>query len=220
MSSLAKRVAEKREALGLSQSELARKIGVTPQAIQKVEAGETKKPRYIVELASALQETPEFLQSGVRKSTAREILPSPNATIGEKVDAGGERIPVYGQAVGGVHGEFELNGSMLYDVLSPPGLSRANGAYAVSISGDSMSPRYEDADIAYVDPTRRVKRGDYVIAQIQCEEEGPILAFVKRFISRNSETLVLEQFNPAERLTFPNDQVVSVHYIAMSGPST
>lgn len=141
----------------------------------------------------------------------------PNARIGDKVEGLGRKIPVYGQAVGGVDGEFLMNGSILYEVMAPPVLSHISGAYAVSISGDSMYPRYEDGEIAFVDPKRRVRKGDYVIAQIRLEEEGAIHAYVKKFVRHNAIELVLEQFNPAKELRFSSAHVVSVHYIALAG---
>jgi len=141
----------------------------------------------------------------------------PNATIGAKLSGRGPMIKVYGRAVGGVDGEFEMNGSVLYEVMAPPILSDISGAYAVQVSGDSMSPRYEDGEICFVDPNRRVKRGDYVIAQIRLEEHGPLLAYVKKFVRHNAAELVLEQFNPAKELTFDARCVHSVDYIALAG---
>jgi phage repressor protein C with HTH and peptisase S24 domain len=80
-----------------------------------------------------------------------------------------------------------------------------------------MSPRYEDGEICFVDPMRRVKKGDYVIAQIRMDEHGPLLAFVKKFIRHNSIELVLEQFNPPKELRFPASAVATVHFIALAG---
>lgn len=54
MSLLAKRVQQRRESLGLSQSELARRLDVSPQSIQSLESGRTKSFRKIMELAAAL----------------------------------------------------------------------------------------------------------------------------------------------------------------------
>lgn len=142
---------------------------------------------------------------------------SPNARIGDRITGVGRRIPVYGQAVGGVDGEFEMNGNVLFEVLAPPILSGISKAYGVSISGDSMWPRYEDGEVAFVDPTRRVKKGDYVIVQIRHPSLEVPLAYVKRFLRWNSEELVLEQFNPAKELRFPAADVVTVHYIALAG---
>lgn len=141
----------------------------------------------------------------------------PNATISSKVIGRGKMIKVFGRAVGGVDGEFEMNGSVLYEVMAPPVLSDISGAYAVQVSGESMSPRYEDGEVCFVDPHRRVKRGDYVIAQVKLEEHGPLLAYVKRFVRHNAEELVLDQFNPPKELRFLSHQVHSVDYIALAG---
>ncbi|OHV78139.1 S24 family peptidase [Ensifer sp. LCM 4579] len=141
----------------------------------------------------------------------------PNAKVRAKVIGQGKKIPVFGQAVGGVDGEFLMNGSVLYEVMAPPILSDISDAYAVCVSGDSMSPRYEDGEICFVDPGRRVKKGDYVIAQIRLEENGALLAYVKKFVRHNSSELVLEQFNPAKELRFDARTVHSVHYIALAG---
>ncbi|WP_049732905.1 LexA family transcriptional regulator [Rhizobium ecuadorense] len=147
-------------------------------------------------------------------------LELPNAVIGDKVEGLGRKIPVYGQAVGGVDGEFLMNGSVLYETMAPPSISKISEAYAVQVAGDSMYPRYEDGEICYVDPKRRVKKGDYVIVQIRQEEHGPTLAYVKKFIRQNSIELVLEQFNPAKELRFAGNTVVSVHYIVLAGAPT
>lgn len=144
-------------------------------------------------------------------------LELPNATIRDRISGEGKKIPVFGQAVGGIDGEFIMNGSILYEVMAPPVLSQITGAYAVSVAGESMVPRYEDGEICFVDPLRRVRKGDYVIAQIRLEENGPLLAYVKRFVRHNAEELVLEQFNPAKELRFRSDTVHTVHYIALAG---
>jgi phage repressor protein C with HTH and peptisase S24 domain len=113
-----------------------------------------------------------------------------------------------------------MNGSILYEVMAPPVLSHLSEAYAVLISGDSMYPRYADGEVAYIDPKRRVKKGDFVVAQIRLEEHGPLLAYVKRFIRHTggeAGELILEQYNPAKELRFPAFTVHSVHYIALAG---
>jgi phage repressor protein C with HTH and peptisase S24 domain len=152
-----------------------------------------------------------------KSDSGKAMFELPNATIGDKVEGLGRKIPVYGQAVGGVDGEFLMNGTILYEVMAPPVISHISGAYGVSVSGDSMSPRYEDGEVCFVDPKRRVKRGDYVIAQIRQEEHGPLLAYVKRFVRQNSIELELEQFNPPKELRFAGNSVHTVHYIALAG---
>jgi transcriptional regulator with XRE-family HTH domain len=48
------RLVEAREAKGLSQSELARMIGVKPQAVQAMEAGRVKRTKFLQEISTAL----------------------------------------------------------------------------------------------------------------------------------------------------------------------
>lgn len=155
---------------------------------------------------------PEFNFGNLEASNA--VIVSQNVTSGNK-------IPVYGSAVGGVDGEFAMNGGILYEVVAPPVLNNVTGAYAVQVSGESMEPRYFDGELAYVNPHRRVVKGDFVIVQIHSEiEDDPPLAFVKRFVRHNAVELVVAQFNPPKELRFPHERVLSVHYITMAGSSS
>ncbi len=140
-----------------------------------------------------------------------------NARVGEALPDPSAKIPVYGQAVGGIDGEFVMNGDRLEDVFAPPSLSSVAEAYAVYVAGESMEPRYFDGEIVFVNPVKRVRRGDFVVAQIQAEEHGPKLAYVKRFVRWNSQVLVLSQYNPEKELHFAAEQVVSVHLVVMGG---
>ena len=215
-----------REILGISQSALAESVGTSQPQIKRLEAGERKLTKEWAErIAPHLQTTPEQLLFGAEETQAdtvtpmnhRLLLETPNAIIGDQLTAPGPSIPVFGQAVGGVDGEFVMNGTVLFEVMAPPTLSGISGAYAVTISGESMSPRYEDGEICFVDPSRRPRRGDYVVVQMQMDENGPLLAYVKKFIRHNSEELVLEQFNPAKELRFSAKNAHSVHVIVMAG---
>lgn len=218
-----------REKIGLTQQQLAEAVDTPQPQISRLEAGQRKLTKEWAErLAAPLRTTPEILLFGDPEKietvntnglTADDppISDLPNAEIRGKVEGLGRKIPVFGQAVGGVDGEFLMNGTVLYEVMAPPVISHINNAYAVAVSGDSMAPRYEDGEICFVDPERRVRRGDYVIAQIRFDEHGPPLAYVKRFLRHNSIELVLEQFNPSKELRFPAANVVSVHFIALAG---
>lgn len=227
MENMNERLRKAREDAGFKYaSDAAKALGVTASTYRAHENGQNyfnfeEAERY----GKRFDVSPVWLLTGKNGNHTQtsEIFPitstphTPNATIGSKVMGLGRKIPVFGQAVGGVDGEFLMNGNILYEVMAPPVISHISNAYAVSVSGDSMSPRYEDGEICFVDPTRRVKSGDYVIAQIQKEENGPILAFVKKFTRHNSSGLVLSQFNPERELHFPHEWVVSVHYIALAG---
>lgn len=198
-------VREERERRSLSQVDLAKISNTTQQSIDRIERDAVKRSRSMIEVAAALG-----LPLPGRVETA-------NAIVGENVGLdGGFKVPVYGQAVGGAHGEFVLNGNKIDDILAPPMLRGIREAYAVYVVGESMEPRYFAGEVLYINPRIPIRRGDFVVAQIATDEHNPPLAFVKRFVS-NGSTLKLEQFNPHEILEYDVSDVVSVHKIVMSG---
>lgn len=233
METIGDRIRRARTQKGLTQQQLADHFGIARVSVTQWENNTTQPGSdKLIGLTELLGGDAEWyitghgmppLADGVRIAVKqsgrqkREMTDAPNATIGEKVTGAGVMVPVYGQAVGGIDGQFLMNGTILYEVMAPPQIAEIAGAYGVQISGDSMFPRYEDGEVAFVDPRRRVKKGDYVVAQIQFDEHEPPHAYVKRFVRHNAEELVLSQFNPPKELTFDHDQVVSVHFIALAG---
>ncbi|WP_431644620.1 helix-turn-helix domain-containing protein [Enterobacter asburiae] len=72
METISQRIKQKREEMNLSQDQLAKLAGMRQQSLQAIESGATKRPRYLVELANALNCKPEWLLFGdnPNKSTA------------------------------------------------------------------------------------------------------------------------------------------------------
>lgn len=143
------------------------------------------------------------------------VLTPPNAQfVGGASPHFARRIPLYGQAVGGVDGEFILNGNKIADVLAPASLEGVKGAYAVMVVGESMEPRYQAGEIVYVNPTVAIRKNDYVVVQIASIVEGdPPSAFIKRFVRLTGDKLVVSQLNPPKDLEFAADSVASIHRI-------
>lgn len=196
---------------GWTQTRLANEVGVRQPTVARWVRGQDPEGPSRDKLRDLHA---RLFQTAPDPTTLREL---PNAFVGDKLPVRVNTIPLYGHAVGGQDGEFVLNGNKLDDISAPPSISGAKDAYAVTVAGDSMEPRYEDGETVFVDPNRRVHRGDYVVAQIQYEDEGPRLAYIKRFVKHTADELVLEQFNPPKQLTFPHANVHSVHYIVMGG---
>lgn len=74
--SLKTRVETLRLKKGLTQAELAAMVFVTPDEINEIESGQLNQPMYILDLADALDVTPEYLQFGDGDD---EALPAPLA---------------------------------------------------------------------------------------------------------------------------------------------
>lgn len=77
MDNIAQRIEDCRLSLHISQSELARKIGVTPQAVQKWEKAKTA-PRgaMLRRLASVLGVSPVYLQFGIADTAPEPHVPA------------------------------------------------------------------------------------------------------------------------------------------------
>lgn len=203
-----------------AQEKLSELLDVSRGAVGNWELGKGVKMSNLSKLADLASVRLDWLAygRGPRLLSDEPNVPEPsNATKLGQVARSPVKIPQYGTAVGGEDGEFVLNGNRLDDVFAPPSLSGIPQAYAVYISGDSMSPRYDDGDTVFVHPKRRVKKGDYVIAQIHLVEDDPPLAYVKKLVRWTEKELILEQFNPPKYLTFDGGQVSSVHYVLRPG---
>lgn len=222
---IATRLRKVRSEAGLSQQAFADRLGTaTRGAVGNWERGLGIKRENLQLIAERFRVSFEWLATGKGDARSRDSskeYQTPNALVGDRLTERGEYIPLFGHAVGGVDGEFILNGNKLDEILAPPGLSPVRGAYAVTCAGESMEPRYFDGETVFVDPTKRVRRGDFVVAQIANPNEGqPPLAYIKRFVRHNDNELILEQFNPVKQLHFPHQAVVSVHFIVLGGRPT
>lgn len=209
--------------LGLGAVEAATSAGVPRDIVRDLlrrDSGDLRASS-IPKLAAALRLDADALarREVVRLPPAQEPYdrPPPNAVITGEAPKPGNKIPLYGAAVGGDDGEFELNGHILDYVFAPPSLSGIPEAYAVRVVGESMFPRYEDNDTVYVNPKRRPVRGDHVVVQIQESDDGPKLAYIKRLIRWTQNELLLEQYNPPKELHFDGRSVATVHYVLRPG---
>lgn len=77
MKTLAQRLRYSRERAGLSQSALARAVGIKPQAVQLIEAGRVEKPRNLLALAGALGVNPTWLLTGEGAMAALAVGEAP-----------------------------------------------------------------------------------------------------------------------------------------------
>ena len=150
----------------------------------------------------------------------REVLlyREPNASFPPKYKKFPDgSVPLLGQTVGGANGKFVLNGQEVSRVFCPPDLEGVDGAYAVQVYGTSMEPKFEAGETVWLHPFAPVRSGDYVVAQIHTKDGEPPESYIKRFVSRSSQVLRLNQLNPEEgesrEMEFPADKVVAIHKI-------
>ncbi|WP_319413907.1 S24 family peptidase [uncultured Cohaesibacter sp.] len=116
-------------------------------------------------------------------------------------------VPLYGTAAGSIVGSMQLEeGPQLRYVSRPPGLRNSANAYALLVTGKSMSPKFEEGDLVFVDPDRKIGVGDTIIIQTKNfnhHSEEPTSAYIKTFRGIMDNTLYSEQINPPAKLEFP-----------------
>lgn len=133
MSQLGDRIRAERTKRGWTQAELAKRVGVTPQAIQVIERGTVKKPQNLTRIAKELSVNPEFLLDGKTFESSM--------------------VPVVGIATAG-SGEIDYStGQGNLGEVEAPEMSTEH-TVALEVRGDSMGGRIEDGDTVFYDDRR------------------------------------------------------------------
>lgn len=192
-----------------SQVELAERVGVSQPAIKKIEDGVTLKSRHLAKIAQELEiplskldpslsqfsdgniNQPQRINQNVRNPTLRMI---PSADLMGEVD-----LPVYSIVQGG-RGALVLENEPFTQITRPKRLIGRTGGYGVLVIGNSMSPEYNENDIAYVDPRLHPKKDDPCVFQ-GIREDGTVEAMMK-YLDRSpdaSDTLYYVRTGPGAK---------------------
>jgi SOS-response transcriptional repressor LexA len=81
-------------------------------------------------------------------------------------------------------------------VSRPASLANDHGAYAITILGDSMWPRFRPGRRVAVSSSAPVSLGDDVLVKLKSGQDDTVAVLVKELVRRSGETVVLRQFNP------------------------
>jgi SOS-response transcriptional repressor LexA len=113
--------------------------------------------------------------------------------------------------------ELDL-GEVIEHVARPASLAGDKKAYALTIVGDSMWPRFRPGRRVIVSPRAPVSIGDDVIVQLRGDGEGDLegrvtTVLIKELVRRSGTFIELRQFNPDVTFTVPSDQVVAIHKV-------
>lgn len=108
-------------------------------------------------------------------------------------------------------------GNVVEYLRRPPALAGRDDVYAISVIGNSVAPRYEDGDPAYVEARRQPQRGDYVVVQLmrrEQDDEGRLhIALLKQLVRKTSTYVELAQSNPPVHFTIPMSEVHAIHRV-------
>lgn len=134
-------------------------------------------------------------------------------------------IPVYGTALGslfnfeGVAVEQTLldQGDVIDYFRRPQALTGRADVYGVYIQGGSMSPRFDEGEIAFVDGKRPPQIGDDVVVYLRQfnghDGEQLTACLIKRLVRRTASYVELEQFNPATTFRIEIEKIAKIHRV-------
>jgi transcriptional regulator with XRE-family HTH domain len=121
-------------------------------------------------------------------------------------------FPVYGAAQGGPAGAMLVSSDPIQQMIRPDPLMTVRSGYGVYVVGESMSPAYEQGDIALVHPALPPRRNADVIL-VRKEADGTPHVLIKRLLGWDDEHWRLRQYNPPEDFTLPRAEWTEVQAI-------
>lgn len=114
----------------------------------------------------------------------------------------------------------EIDSAQVLDhIARPASLARDSEAYALTVVGDSMWPRFRPGRRVIVSPRAPVSIGDDVIVQLRGTEGDPehrdriALVLIKELIKRTASFIELRQFNPDETFRVEMERVAKIHKV-------
>jgi SOS-response transcriptional repressor LexA len=229
----AEEVRRLRMAKGWSQGRLAEEARVlaktdgfpgalTQQSVANFEAGNAKRTpiwlRYVVQALSI---------GGERIRSEVQPLPLDDPMRAKFGEADLPLVPLLGTAMAGEwngpaeHVELtELDlGDVLGYVRRPQSLKDDAKAYAVTIVGDSMWPRFRPGRQVIVSPRSAIAIGDDVVVQLLGEpdatgERRVVQVLIKELVRRSASHVELRQFNPDVTFKVATSEIAAMHKVA------
>lgn len=216
---------------GMSLSEWAKRAGVNRSIFNGIRAHGNPTMATLDRLLMAIDVDPSKFQAGITpvRSEVRGAGIPPREINAAWAIPKAKAVPVLGTAFGSdledIDG-IETTELMLSEVLDyvprPPSLANDETAYAVTTIGESMAPRFEPGELAFVSPKSPVNVGDDVLVQLKDPGENGdhnqaaervTLVLLKRLVRRSSKEIELRQFNPEKTFRVPLARVQSMHRV-------
>lgn len=187
------RLKEIRMGLGISQKELAQKVGVSLTTIQNYEAGQFPKGEHLLSLASALSYSTDWLLTGVPQE-GNAAAPSKEGaeeaghpSYSCEPSARGRKVPIIGLAACGLSGWYNP-GPLALSATFPVDHPYSGDLFAVIAVGTSMQPEgIRQGYLLFCDPGMPPASGDIVYVE---KTDGT--ASIKTYNNRDNQWLHLQ----------------------------
>jgi len=165
---IGKRVNQARKRAGLTQKELAEKVGIRQSTLSELEQGKSRSTTHLASIARACGVSVQYLE-GLTDQPDSEGEGLPDASLSRSVDIV-RYVPElsYVQA-----GEWTEIGAVL-DLADanhwPCPVKCGPRTFALRVKGPSMAPEYPDGMIVFVDPDVMPESGKKVVAYLEDSE--------------------------------------------------
>ena len=155
------RIKEARRYLGLSQSELAKKVGLTQATLSDLESDKSKGSSRLASIAHALKVRPYWLETGRGSALADD----PDHALPE---GAAEEVRAF-RIQGDVNGWVTANERCENKNAS---MSLPAGAYLWQVKGDAYGERVSSGDTLAIVPTPKPEPGDIVAVELTDSRVG------------------------------------------------
>ncbi len=163
---------------GISQATLAGELDITRSYLSQIENGEPASAKLQVRFRKLAEQSANVgkMSSSENFSGNAEVVPL-------------RLVPLVSWAQAGR--------AVDYDELPESWQKRVHTtvtdpkAFAVSIAGDSMEPRYHEGDVAFLEPSKALRQHDTVIARLK---DGGVVC---KIYSRSGDIVRFSSYNPA-----------------------
>lgn len=192
---LAEELKRLRKQRGLTQAELAARLGITQQAVGRWETGATLPD------ATTLVVLAEIFNVSVDSILG-------NKTPHGNVQGYSPREQVMVPIIGSVRAGY---GALAFEEdygFEPANVRDANNYFYLCVKGDSMEPRIQDGDLALVRRQQTLDDGDLGVV-VFGEGEGTLKRYRKR-----GNAILLQPFNPSYKQIVISGQELDNLYIA------
>lgn len=131
-------------------------------------------------------------------------------------------IPLVATAIGGKWGDplgdielTELRAGQVVDRLPrPASLATEPSAYAITIVGDSMWPRFRPGRRIAVSPRTPAAIGDDVVVKLKADDSGVVPVLIKELVRMTGSGVQLRQFNPDLTFEVPSADIEAIEKVA------
>lgn len=205
---LGHRVKLAREQKGLSQAQLAEKVGMSQSAVHLLEKRDSDSSKFLYELSIALDVSTEWLKTGY-PSIKQNIAINNVSLIPEKLLEKRADVPLLTWVSAGAwlqnHGSFTATDAVRW---LPCPTAHSNMTFALKVEGDSMTSPYPNdksyphGTLIYVDPNQQAYSGCRVVAFLANEQSYTFKRYVEDMGKR-----YLKPINPSYNSILITDDV-------------